>query len=126
MAVGGKTFVLDTNVILHDSSCIEHFDEHDIVIPITVIEELDQFKKGCEIINFHARQFLRTLDNLSSNRIFNGGIPMGPGKGRIQVMLEKPLDETLQANFGDIRPDHRILNSAWTFPANPRSAGWSW
>ena len=75
MAVGGKTFVLDTNVILHDSSCIEHFDEHDIVIPITVIEELDQFKKGGEIINFHARQFLRTLDNLSSNRIFNGGIP---------------------------------------------------
>jgi len=113
MAVGGKTFVLDTNVILHDSSCIEHFDEHDIVIPITVIEELDQFKKGGEIINFHARQFLRTLDNLCSNRIFNGGIPMGPGKGRIQVMLEKPLDETLQANFGDIRPDHRILNSAW-------------
>jgi PhoH-like ATPase len=113
MAVESKTFVLDTNVILHDSSCIEHFHEHDVVIPITVIEELDQFKKGGEIINFHARQFLRTLDNLSSNRIFNGGIPMGPGKGRIQVMLERPLDETLLANFGDIRPDHRILNSAW-------------
>ena len=41
-----KTFVLDTNVILHDSTCIYQFDEHDIVIPITVIEELDRFKKG--------------------------------------------------------------------------------
>lgn len=40
-----KTFILDTNVVLHDSSCIHHFDEHDIVIPITVIEELDRFKK---------------------------------------------------------------------------------
>jgi PhoH-like ATPase len=113
MAIGCKTFVLDTNVILHDSSCIEHFDEHDVVIPITVIEELDQFKKGGAIINFHARQFLRALDNLCGSGIFNGGIPIGPGKGRVQVMLERPLDETLQANFGDSRPDHRILNTAW-------------
>jgi len=41
-----KIFVLDTNVILHDSSCIYQFQEHDIVIPITVLEELDHFKKG--------------------------------------------------------------------------------
>ncbi len=113
MTAESKTFVLDTNVILHDSSCIEHFDEHDVVIPITVIEELDQFKKGGAIINFHARQFLRSLDNLCTESIFNGGIPIGPGKGRIQVMLEHPLDETLKANFGDSRPDHRILNTAW-------------
>ena len=41
-----KIFILDTNVILHDSTCIHNFDEHDIIIPITVLEELDQFKKG--------------------------------------------------------------------------------
>jgi predicted ribonuclease YlaK len=41
-----KVFVLDTNVILHDSSCIYQFEEHDVVIPITVIEKLDQFKNG--------------------------------------------------------------------------------
>jgi PhoH-like ATPase len=41
-----KIFILDTNVILHDSACINNFQEHDIVIPITVLEELDQFKKG--------------------------------------------------------------------------------
>ena len=39
-----KVFVIDTNVILHDCTCIYHFGEHDIVIPITVIEELDSFK----------------------------------------------------------------------------------
>ena len=47
-----KYFVLDTNVILHDSSCIQQFQEHDVVIPITVIEELDQFKKGNDSLNF--------------------------------------------------------------------------
>ena len=41
-----KTFVLDTNVLLHDYKCIHNFEEHDIVIPITVLEELDRFKKG--------------------------------------------------------------------------------
>lgn len=41
-----KAFVLDTNVILHDSSCLTRFAKHAIVIPITVLEELDQFKKG--------------------------------------------------------------------------------
>ena len=39
-----KIFVLDTNVILHDSTCIYQFDEHDVVLPITVLEELDRFK----------------------------------------------------------------------------------
>ena len=41
-----KIFVLDTNVILHDSSCLHQFDEHDIIVPIPVLEELDHFKKG--------------------------------------------------------------------------------
>lgn len=53
-----KIFVLDTNVILHDSSCIYHFEEHDITVPIIVLEELDQFKKGSETLNYHAREKL--------------------------------------------------------------------
>ena len=57
-----KIFVLDTNVILHDPSCIDNFSNHDIIIPITVIEELDSFKKGNETINYHAREFARTLE----------------------------------------------------------------
>ena len=57
-----KIFIIDTNVILHDSSCINHFHEHDIVVPIVVLEELDNFKKGDQVIGYHARQFLRQVD----------------------------------------------------------------
>ena len=48
-----KIFVLDTNVVLHDNNSVRNFEEHDVVIPITVLEELDNFKKGNESINFH-------------------------------------------------------------------------
>jgi len=48
-----KTFVLDTNVILHDYRSIYNFTNNDIVIPIVVLEELDKFKKGNDLINFH-------------------------------------------------------------------------
>ncbi len=61
-----KLFVLDTNVILHDARCIFAFEENDIAIPITVLEELDHFKRGNEDINFQARTFLRTLDELTA------------------------------------------------------------
>ncbi|MCI5137512.1 MAG: ribonuclease, partial [Candidatus Electrothrix sp. AR1] len=84
-----KSFILDTNVILHDSSCINHFDEHDIIVPITVLEELDNFKKGNQSVNFHAREFVRSLDKLSSNKLFNGGVPLGEGKGRLSIKLEQ-------------------------------------
>ncbi len=108
-----KTFVLDTNVILHDSSCINQFDEHDIVIPIAVIEELDRFKKGKEILNCNAREFARALDALTGDRIFNGGVPIGPGKGKITVSLDRELHDKLKANFSPEKPDHHILNAAY-------------
>ena len=58
-----KIFILDTSVILHDHNSVNKFEEHDVVIPITVLEELDNFKKGNETINFEAREFIRFLDN---------------------------------------------------------------
>ena len=76
-----KIFILDTNVILHDSACINNFQEHDIVIPITVLEELDQFKKGNQTLNYHAREFVRALDALSAGKLLNGGVQIGPDKG---------------------------------------------
>ena len=56
-----KIFVLDTNVILHDANCISKFGKSDLVIPITVLEELDKFKRGNENIHFQAREFVRRL-----------------------------------------------------------------
>ena len=62
-----KIFVLDTNVILHDATCIQNFEDNEVVIPISALEELDQFKRGNEQIHYNAREFLRLLDELSIN-----------------------------------------------------------
>jgi len=106
-----KTFILDTNVILHDSACLNHFQEHNIVIPITVLEELDQFKKGNQTINFHAREFVRALDALSAGKLLNGGASIGPDKGRVSIKLEQALHEDLRQHFpAASKPDHQILN----------------
>ncbi len=108
-----KLMVLDTNVILHDSSCIYQFDEHDIAIPIPVLEELDQFKKGKESINYHAREFLRALDSLSGDRLFNGGVTIEPQKGKISIKLEQEIHPELAHNFSPQKIDHHILNIAY-------------
>jgi PhoH-like ATPase len=112
--MANKVFILDTNVILHDSSCLYNFQEHEIIIPITVLEELDSFKKGHQIINFHARQFVRSLDELSSEKLFNGGMQIGPDSGKITIRLEKEMHKDLISTFpGKDKPDHRILNIAY-------------
>ncbi len=108
-----KRFVIDTNVILHDSACIDQFEKNDIIIPITVLEELDQFKKGHDSLNYQARQFLRRLDALSSEKLFNGGLPIGPGRGRISVRLESSFHRDLAFIFSDHKHDHQILNIAY-------------
>jgi len=105
-------FVLDTNVILHDSNCIENFEEHDIAIPITVIEELDRFKKGHEDVNFHAREFLRRLDQINGDLLTGLGASLGPGQGAIRVVISSELDERLLHALRHDSPDHRILNTA--------------
>jgi PhoH-like ATPase len=109
-----KIFILDTNVILHDSTCIYNFDEHDIIIPIPVLEELDQFKKGSQIINHHARQFVRELDRLSDDKLFNGSMALGEGKGVMSIRLDKEMHPDLRIVFPNAeKKDHRILNIAY-------------
>ena len=114
MAAAGpsKLFVLDTNVILHDSGCLQNFAEHDIAIPITVLEELDKFKRGNEDINFQAREFLRQLDELTGDVLSDAGARLGAGRGSIRVVLGGELDSRLKAAFFQDSPDHRILNTA--------------
>ena len=107
-----KLYVLDTNVILHDSGCIRNFQEHDIAIPITVLEELDKFKRGNEDINFQAREFLRQFDELSGDALSDRGVPLGPGFGSMRVVLGGELDSRLKSSFFQDSPDHRILNTA--------------
>lgn len=59
-----KIYVLDTNVLLHDPSAMLRFEDNDVVLPITVIEELDRFKKQPQMTGRNARQVSRTLDEL--------------------------------------------------------------
>jgi PhoH-like ATPase len=108
-----KTFVLDTNVILHDSTSITQFEEHDIVIPITVIEELDHFKRGSQVINLNAREFARKLDSLTGSALFNGGIPLGKGRGKVSIALSKGLSDEIKEIFKEDNPDHRILSATY-------------
>lgn len=107
-----KIFVLDTNVILHDSACLQQFEENDIALPITVLEELDQFKKGNGDLNFHAREFLRTLDDMTGDFLSGDGVPLGPGRGSVRVILGMKQSPKLQDLLLRDSPDHRILNTA--------------
>ena len=107
-----KLFVLDTNVILHDAGCIEKFNEHDVAIPITVLEELDKFKRGNEDKHFQARHFLRELDSLTGPILGVTGVPRGDGLGNIRVVLSGQLDARLKEAFISDSPDHRIMNTA--------------
>ena len=112
MAGKKKIYVLDTNVLLHDYMCIYNFQENDIIIPITVLEELDKFKRGNDIINFHAREFTRELDRLSGDTLFNGGVSLGKGKGKLSIETGKPFSKKMTDSFPENTPDHRILSIA--------------
>ena len=109
-----KIFVLDTSVIIFDHSSILNFDEHDIVVPITVLEELDNFKKGNDTKNFEAREFIRFLDKNSQDDLITDWMPLpGKGKGKFKIVLNSEgikLDAT--KIYESQSNDNRILNAA--------------
>ena len=105
-----KIFVLDTNVILHDATCIYHFENNEVVIPISVLEELDQFKRGNEQIHFNARDFLRSLDDLSTG---SNNSEFNKGDGKIRVLVNHDWHPDVEASFQEDCPDHRIINCAY-------------
>jgi len=108
-----KIFVLDTSVILYDFDAIYNFEEHDVAIPITVLEEVDTFKKGNSMINFHAREFIRNLDKLSDKNLMQNWIALdGPTHGRLKVLVDEASQVDSSKAFGTHKNDHRILNSA--------------
>ncbi len=104
-----KIFVLDTNVILHDHDSINSFQEHHVVIPITVLEEMDKFKRGNEIINFNAREFTRKLDAMGGDKLLNEGIRLASG-GILTVDANIKRDARLGEIFWEDKPDHRIIS----------------
>ena len=109
-----KLFVLDTSVILFDHQAVVNFQEHDVAIPITVLEELDNFKKGNDTINFEARQFIRYIDNLSKGNSLNEWIKIDKKRDshfRVIMEIDSNLEMDATKIFGDRKADHLILNA---------------
>jgi PhoH-like ATPase len=107
-----KVFVLDTSVLLFDHRSIKNFAEHDVAIPITVLEEVDRFKKGNDVINFEAREFIRMLDELSQSNSLQDWLPInGPTKGKFKVQMNEKSKTDANHIFGEKKADHNILNA---------------
>lgn len=108
-----KIFVLDTSVILYNHNAFNSFEDNDVAIPITVLEELDNFKKGNDTINFEAREFIRIMDKLSDKSTLTNWIPLNhPKAGKFKVVMNEQSKLDAVKVFGENKPDHRILNAA--------------
>jgi len=109
-----KNYVLDTSVYLTDAESIYNFDNHDIFIPLKVLEEIDKHKKRQDTVGVNARKIIRILDELRLLGCLNTGVRIGKGKGIIQVMSYECLSSSIQFPPDlDLRiPDHTIIATA--------------
>src|SRR3954471_980016 len=115
-----KIFVLDTSVIIYDHNAMRNFAEHDVVIPITVLEELDNFKKGNDTKNFSAREFIRYIDRISKDSLQNWTAINGPTRGMFKIEMNSSSRVNAEKIFDDRKANHRILNIAlYTSDTNP-------
>lgn len=113
-----KLFVLDTNVLLHDPSSLFRFAEHDVFLPMIVLEELDHQKKGMSEVARNARQASRYLDNLISNNDLNKGINLDSlgnidAKGALFFQTE-PVNTALPIELPIGKADNVILGVVHT------------
>ena len=106
-----KYFVLDTNVLLHNSDAIVSFADNIVVLPITVIEELDRFKSFNDELGRNARNVIRSLDCLRNKGKLGKGVDLENG-GVLKIFLEK--DKVVDIGMNMNVPDNRILAVAYT------------
>jgi len=105
-----KHFVLDTNVLLHNPASLFMFDDNEVIIPFTVLEELDKFKKQNDDVGRNCREVIRHLDSLRSKGSLAEGVHWNGHTGRIRVAFtEDQRPQWLQENS----PDNRIIGVAW-------------
>ncbi len=105
-----KNFILDTNVLLHDPRSIFGFGDNNVVIPIYVIEEIDQFKRDLSSLGRNARQVSRYLDEFRAIGKLGVGVSLGPEKGTLRVVI---TERKLPPELGDGHStDNRILATA--------------
>ena len=106
-----KTFILDTNIPIQDPTCLTRFQEHNVAIPIPVIEELDKVKNGNTTKSVNAREFTRNLGKFTKNYNpeTNPNIPLGAGLGNLCILTGVNIPENISRCFQDDTQDHRIL-----------------
>jgi PhoH-like ATPase len=104
---GRRCFLLDTNVLLHDATALEAFDQHDIIVTVDVLEELDRFKRENDERGRNARRVIRTIDTLRAAGNLREGVPLPQG-GRLFVLVDTYVDRLPRGLDGSI-PDNRIL-----------------
>jgi len=108
-----KIFVLDTSVLLFDHNSIKNFQDNNVVIPITVLEELDNFKIGNDTKNFEARSVIRFLDKISENQNLNEWLSLGKNKGELYIsMHDNPSGINAKDAYGAKKNDHKIIDTA--------------
>jgi PhoH-like ATPase len=101
-----KNYILDTNVLLHDPNSILSFQEHNVLIPIEVIEEVDRFKRESTERGANARTVSRTLDSLRAQGHLSEGVNLSNG-GRLRIIFQNKGNSNV--TVGDNTVDSRIV-----------------
>ncbi len=117
-----KNYILDTNVLLHDPNSLLSFDEHEVLMPIEVIEEIDRFKRESTELGQNARSVSRMLDGLRGSGRLSEGVDL-PNGGRLRIIFQKN-DSTRNGHaiFSSDSVDNRILSLAFGVKkAQPKS-----
>ncbi len=108
-----KIYVIDTSVLLHDHNSINNFEDNYVAIPITVLEELDNFKIGNDTKNFEARECIRIIDRLSEENTLTKWTPLNnEGGGMFKIVMDKESEDDAEKVFDRRKNDHKILNAA--------------
>ena len=108
-----KNYVLDTSVCLTDADVLFKFDNHDIFLPLKVLEEIDGHKKRQDSVGSNARKIIRTLDEMRAKGSLQKGVRLGKGKGVLKAVSYEVLKDVVFPSDLDLRiPDHIIIASA--------------
>ena len=106
-----KIYVIDTSACLTDASCIYSYGVHDVVIPMKVLEEIDNHKKRQDSVGSNARGIIRMLDSLRESGSLQAGVSLGDGRGTLKVV--RAIPDNLPSGFTMDDPDHVIMGVAW-------------
>ena len=108
-----KSYILDTNVLLHDPNSLLSFEENNVLLPIEVIEEIDRFKRESTELGQNARTVSRMLDGFRGEGRLSEGITL-PNGGQLRIIFQKPgTAKNGHAVFGADSVDNRILSLAF-------------